>query len=61
MPSASASCGSRVGDFSSSCGLAQIDSTGELTASGSPLRSVIIPREVAIGISRRKRAAPCFW
>ena len=37
------------GVFSSSCGLAQIDSTGVDTASGSPLRSVIMPREVGIG------------
>ena len=61
MPNARASAGSRDGDFSSSFGLAQIDSTGEEIASGSPLRSVIIPREVAIGISRTNRASPCCW
>ncbi|MCW0380511.1 hypothetical protein NB697_003357 [Xanthomonas sacchari] len=51
--SACASCGMRSGLRSSSCGLTQIDSTGVDTASGSPLRSVIMPREVAIGSSRR--------
>lgn len=52
-PSALASSGMRSGLRNSSCGLTQIDSTGVDTASGSPLRSVIMPREVAIGSSRR--------
>ena len=59
MPSALRQLRQAVGRLSSSCGLPQTDSTGEDTASGSPLRSVIMPREVAIGISRRKRASPC--
>ncbi|MNN12314.1 hypothetical protein D3C81_1253010 [compost metagenome] len=51
--SARASSGMRSGASSSSCGLAQIDATGVDTATGSPLRSVIMPREVGIGTSRR--------
>ena len=35
--------------------------TGVDTATGSPLRSVIMPREVGIGISRTKRASPWRW
>ena len=53
MPTAWASSGMRSGERSRSCGLTQIEATGVDTASGSPLRSVIMPREVLIGSSRR--------
>ncbi|MCY1436370.1 hypothetical protein D9M71_524920 [compost metagenome] len=53
MPSAVASSGMRSGERISSCGLTQIEATGVDTATGSPLRSVIMPREVLIGSSRR--------
>src|SRR5690554_1154318 len=43
----------------SSRGLTQIDLTGVLMASGSPLRSVIMPRCATNGSTRRVRASPC--
>jgi len=59
-PSAWASSGKRSGFFINSLGSHHTDSTGEDTATGSPLRSVIMPREVGMAISRTKRASPCF-
>ncbi|MNV48284.1 hypothetical protein D3C71_1401820 [compost metagenome] len=61
MPTACASSGMRSGERSRSCGFTQIEATGVDTANGSPLRSVIMPREVLIGSSRRYRASPWRW
>ena len=47
------------GNSSNSPGCTHTESTGVLTASGSPLRSVITPRVDAIVTSRKKRAFPC--
>ncbi len=44
----------------SSCGLTQTLSTGVLTASGSPDRSVIAPRWAAILTTRIERSSPCL-
>ena len=44
----------------SSCGLTHTLSTGVLTASGSPERSVIAPRCAAILTTRIERSSPCL-
>ena len=58
-PSTLASRGSCSRLPASSCGLTQTESTGVLTASGSPLRSVMLPRCATIAATREKRASPC--
>ena len=61
MPMARARAGSLSSLSSTSAGFAQIDTTGVDTASGSPLRSKMVPRDTAMGTSRRMRASAWFW
>jgi hypothetical protein len=58
IPSSAANCGQRSRCCSNSFGSAQIESTGELTASGSPLRSTIIPRCAGTSTTRRNVHRP---
>ncbi len=57
---ADASRGSCSAESASSLGLTQMESTGVLTASGSPYRSVTVPRCAVICTTREKRASPSF-
>src|SRR5690606_33842944 len=60
MPcSASASRGQSAGLPSTSLGFSQSESTGVLIASGSPLRSMMLPRCAASTSVRTVRASPC--
>ena len=59
-PSARASCGTLSTAGANCFGFAQIESTGVLMASGSPLRSVIVPRCAEIFSVRRWRVSACW-